>query len=1185
MKKWHIVLGISITIVFTTYWFTQNTPSRHETKLSTIKFLDNPDKIAQYHYLIRNRENELLGRTYQANYKLKELTKLRDNSRTNSRENAVSWVERGPGNVPGRTRGLLVFEDDPNKNSWLAGSASGGIWKTTDAGENWVMKTPDLPNLSTTVLAKSASSDAVIYAGTGEFFNSVGGIDGDGIFKSIDAGETWTQLETTANNSDFRNTFRIVVHPANADILLAAVSETSAKIFQPDLKCSIYKSIDGGLSWTEKYTTNRRIMDLVFHPSDFNIQYASVFATGVIKSTNEGESWQPTGTDMLSTGRIELAIAPTDPTRIYASVQAGISGAIGLANPTGSNESDLYVSFNSGTTWELLLEENNGVNHNFLDGQGGYDNTIVVNPYNENEIYVGGVDLFQMIVKDASSPIPAVGSVDTTNVGFINFIGFGASFFGGILETGNNNQATNLLNSDFVDVEFRFGSGKSQKAHRYSIQPGSGSNGDDGAGVQPNGYLYEDYVEVPFEVWDITNNKQLMASFRDQENDGVWDLVERDANDATIGREYFFVNGVEYDPNSPDSNMANDGGHSYKQLYFMWPSLASGFNFDAANMAEASILINRAEIQTRNRATLPISDSRAQYAGINASNQNIGEIVQTDLHPDHHNLVAIPVDAGAKTFKLLNSNDGGVFISNTATAPGINDGNWTFSGKGYNTSQFYGADKKPGVLEFFGGMQDNGCWRSPKGQEASKSSGYARQVTGDGFEVVWHYGDENVLIGSSQGNNFRKSTDAGKTWASANTGYSESSSPFVSKLDNSKNNPDILFTVGSQGVWKSNDFADNWELKGINDNWTDFGFVMDVKSSISNHQIVWAGGGMTATSKIHISVDGGETFNAVDNYQPEELLGRISGIETHPTEDSTAYLLFSFASGPKVIRTEDLGETWEELSGFGSGLVSSNGFPNVAVYTLMVMPYDTNIIWVGTEIGVVESTDNGLSWHLLNSDLPAVSVWELKIVDDEVVAATHGRGIWTANIQDINNVPFITSYNKIQGIPPELEINIRAVYDSVLVYSNDVFLLKVTPIEVGNMSVELPINVDGKYKFYTISYINGVGYRSSSVALNVVVKEVVLALTRLGSEKSFTVYPNPVQKGGLVSVNYKEYRTNPNRIKINIYSQEGKLIYSSIGSLNVDRFEFQAPFTQGIYLIKVVEGNKLLGQSKLMVTE
>ena len=78
----------------------------------------------------------------------------------------------------------------------------------------------------------------------------------------------------------------------------------------------------------------------------------------------------------------------------------------------------------------------------------------------------------------------------------------------------------------------------------------------------------------------------------------------------------------------------------------------------------------------------------------------------------------------------------------------------------------------------------------------------------------------------------------------------------------------------------------------------------------------------------------------------------MSGLATHPTEDSTAYALFSIADAPKVLRTTDLGQTWTDISGFGTNPTSGNGFPNVATYCLLVMPDNPNEIWAGTEIGL-----------------------------------------------------------------------------------------------------------------------------------------------------------------------------------------------------------------------------------------
>jgi hypothetical protein len=96
-----------------------------------------------------------------------------------------------------------------------------------------------------------------------------------------------------------------------------------------------------------------------------------------------------------------------------------------------------------------------------------------------------------------------------------------------------------------------------------------------------------------------------------------------------------------------------------------------------------------------------------------------------------------------------------------------------------------------------------------------------------------------------------------------------------------------------------------------------------------------------------------------------------------------------------VIRTTDYGETWEDISGFEGNEVSSNGFPDVTVNDLLVMPYNTDIIWAATEIGIFESLDNGASWHYADNGLPAVSVFQLQFQDGAIIAATHGRGIWT----------------------------------------------------------------------------------------------------------------------------------------------------------------------------------------------
>ena len=143
---------------------------------------------------------------------------------------------------------------------------------------------------------------------------------------------------------------------------------------------------------------------------------------------------------------------------------------------------------------------------------------------------------------------------------------------------------------------------------------------------------------------------------------------------------------------------------------------------------------------------------------------------------------------------------------------------------------------------------------------------------------------------------------------------------------------------------------------------------------------------------LQLSTDYGASFSQVSNYSGSQ----ITGIYSHPTEDSTVYVLFAQHGVGKIIETKDLGQTWEDITGFSGG-VSSRGFPDVAVYSLAVMPYDKDVIWAGTDIGLVESTDRGNSWNLVQSNLPHVSIWDLKVKDQgEVVIATHGCLLYTS---------------------------------------------------------------------------------------------------------------------------------------------------------------------------------------------
>ena len=139
--------------------------------------------------------------SYPMGYRFRELEKAQRGLSSMRIEREYNFTERGPANVPGRTRGLIVDPDDPDHKTWYAGGVGGGIWKTTNAGQSWQDLTMDIPNLSISWIVMAESNHDILYAGTGEGWGASSNfIKGNGILKSVDRGTTWTPLSSTLDN-------------------------------------------------------------------------------------------------------------------------------------------------------------------------------------------------------------------------------------------------------------------------------------------------------------------------------------------------------------------------------------------------------------------------------------------------------------------------------------------------------------------------------------------------------------------------------------------------------------------------------------------------------------------------------------------------------------------------------------------------------------------------------------------------------------------------------------------------------------------------------------------------------------------------------------------------------------------------------------------------------------------------
>lgn len=304
------------------------------------------------------------------------------------------WDPVGPYNVGGRITALAV--DPVDHDLMYAGAAAGGILKTTDGGVSWVPKTDDFPSLSVGALKLDPGDASVLYCGTGEANTSGDSYAGFGMLKSTDHGESW-QLIGLENT---RHIAEIEIHPMNPDLVFAAAA---GGLYSTDSNRGIYRSLDAGATWEKVLFLNDSTsgIDVTVDPLDTSRVYAAMWErlrgptfrrvsginSGIFLSTDGGDNWTLiSGTGGLPapdnfTGRISLAVAPSDPNIVYAVIKTSTS-------PNGSNNyiDAVYRSTDRGVTWAATNEPN---------GQsfGWYFGMLEVDPSNPNRLFIGDLSL------------------------------------------------------------------------------------------------------------------------------------------------------------------------------------------------------------------------------------------------------------------------------------------------------------------------------------------------------------------------------------------------------------------------------------------------------------------------------------------------------------------------------------------------------------------------------------------------------------------------------------------------------------------------------------------------------------------------------------------------------------------------------------------------------------------------
>jgi hypothetical protein len=302
-------------------------------------------------------------------------------------ENLITWKNRGPFNVGGRTRALAI--DVTNESVILAGGVSGGMWRTEDGGLSWMKTTSTTALQSVTAVAQDTRTGHtnVWYYATGEWSgNSAasGGAPyrGDGVFKSEDGGVSWTQLPATfTDQPTITNVFdynhEIVVSPVDGSIFLANAN-------------GIYRSVDGGQAWTQSFDISGTGWTDVAVDSE-GVVYAFHSLSGVVMSNDNGDSWQDISDasfpSFFSSSRGELAIAASNENIVYL-----------LAETNGTSSGHALWRYD-GATGEWSNRSDNipqeGGHTGDFDSQGGYDLLLKVKPDDEDFVVIGGTNLYR----------------------------------------------------------------------------------------------------------------------------------------------------------------------------------------------------------------------------------------------------------------------------------------------------------------------------------------------------------------------------------------------------------------------------------------------------------------------------------------------------------------------------------------------------------------------------------------------------------------------------------------------------------------------------------------------------------------------------------------------------------------------------------------------------------------------
>ena len=362
---------------FETYWAPYNVDNGLYVENGETKKAPGWKQFKRWEYMMEHRVDMTTGAfPTQSAF---DITKAFFKDKPHIRTSTVSdWQQIGPTYSEGGSQGIgrmnCVAFHPTDLNTYWAGSASGGLWMTTDDASTWQCQTDQEESLgiSDIVVSSDYEESQTIYIATGDrdFYDT----HSVGVLKSTDGGQHWDTTGLSFELAERKFVLRLIQHPVDLQTLYASTSD------------GLFLTTDGGEHWDEQLS-DLMFMDLEFHPTDPSIIYGSNFEGDIYVSQNSGDTWTRRLND-LAGKRTEIAVTPAAPDWVYAITESG--GLDGIYQSTDKGQT--FVKHISGDTLNMLHWNANGIG---TGGQGYFDLAIAASPIDPSLLFIGGVNTWR----------------------------------------------------------------------------------------------------------------------------------------------------------------------------------------------------------------------------------------------------------------------------------------------------------------------------------------------------------------------------------------------------------------------------------------------------------------------------------------------------------------------------------------------------------------------------------------------------------------------------------------------------------------------------------------------------------------------------------------------------------------------------------------------------------------------